>query len=107
MHPLTDALMDDPIIAAVKNEESLAAALESDLEFSKTDAYIERVARGELGYVKRGEIKFVEREDGAAQGSAAEPAASVEPTATTEPAAQPDDMKEPQQTDDPNPEGNN
>ena len=84
-----------------------AAALESDLEFSKTDAYIERVARGELGYVKRGEIKFVESEDGAAQGSAAEPAASVEPTATTEPAAQPDDMKEPQQTDDPNPEGNN
>lgn len=84
-----------------------AAALESDLEFSKTDAYIERVARGELGYVKRGEIKFVENEDGVAQGSAAEPAASVEPTATTEPAAQPDDMKEPQQTDDPNPEGNN
>ena len=84
-----------------------AAALESDLEFSKTDAYIERVARGELGYVKRGEIKFVESEDGAAQGSAAEPAASAEPTATTEPAAQPDDMKEPQQTDDPNPEGDN
>ena len=32
MHPLTDALMDDPIIAAVKNEESLAAALESERE---------------------------------------------------------------------------
>ena len=80
-----------------------AAALESDLEFSKTDAYIERVARGELGYVKRGEIKFVESEDGAEQDSAA----SAEPAATTEPAAQPDDTAEPQQTDDPNPEGNN
>ena len=32
MHPLTDALMDDPIIAAVKNEESLAAALECERE---------------------------------------------------------------------------
>ncbi len=38
-----------------------AAALESDLEFSKTDAYIERVARGELGYVKRGEIRRRQR----------------------------------------------
>lgn len=36
-----------------------AAALESDLEFGKTDAYIERLAREELGYVKAGEIKFV------------------------------------------------
>lgn len=36
-----------------------ASALESDLEFSKTDAYIERIAREELGYVLDGEIKFV------------------------------------------------
>ena len=40
-----------------------AAALESDLEFSKTDAYIERLAREELGYVKNGEIKFVNAEN--------------------------------------------
>jgi len=36
------------------------AALNSDLEFSMTDAFKERVARDELGYVKQGEIKFVE-----------------------------------------------
>ena len=42
-----------------------ASALESDLEFSKTDAYIERIAREELGYVKNGEIKFVEDESAA------------------------------------------
>lgn len=40
-----------------------AAALEADLEFSKTDAYIERLAREELGYVKDGEIKFVAAEN--------------------------------------------
>lgn len=39
-----------------------AAALEADIEFSKTDAYIERLAREELGYVKDGEIKFVAAE---------------------------------------------
>ncbi len=32
MHPLTETLMDDPIIAAVKNEDSLAAALQSERE---------------------------------------------------------------------------
>ena len=40
-----------------------AAALEADLEFSKTDAYIERLAREELGYVKDGEIKFIPAEE--------------------------------------------
>lgn len=40
-----------------------AAAMEADLEFSKTDAYIERLAREELGYVKEGEIKFVAAEE--------------------------------------------
>ena len=39
-----------------------AAAMEADIEFSKTDAYIERLAREELGYVKDGEIKFVAAE---------------------------------------------
>ena len=36
------------------------AALNADLEFSMTDAFKERVARDELGYVKNGEMKFVE-----------------------------------------------
>lgn len=33
--------------------------LELKIEFAKTDAYIERIARDQLGYVKEGEIKFV------------------------------------------------
>ena len=40
-----------------------AAAMEADLEFSRTDAYIERLAREELGYVKEGEIKFIAAEE--------------------------------------------
>lgn len=39
------------------------AALEGDLENASSDAYIERVAREELGFVKEGEIKFIEAED--------------------------------------------
>ncbi len=38
------------------------SALEGDLENASTDEYIERVAREELGFVKEGEIKFVEAE---------------------------------------------
>ena len=36
------------------------ATLESDLENASSAAYIERVAREELGFVKQGEIKFTE-----------------------------------------------
>ena len=54
----------DENIAALKSElkelQMQEAAMESDLAFSKTDAYIERLARQELGFVKEGEIKFVE-----------------------------------------------
>lgn len=36
-----------------------ASAMEADIEFSKTDAYIERLAREELEYIVDGEIMFV------------------------------------------------
>lgn len=49
--------------AQLEEMQLTAAALEADIEFSKTDAYIERLAREELGYVKAGEIKFVAAED--------------------------------------------
>lgn len=39
------------------------AALESDLENAEGDAYIERLAREELGFVKDGEIKFVQEDN--------------------------------------------
>lgn len=48
--------------ATLAEMQLTAAALEADIEFSKTDAYIERLAREELGYVKAGEIKFVSAE---------------------------------------------
>lgn len=49
---------------ALKEEELAqlqlkASAMEADIEFSKTDAYIERLARDELTYIKDGEILFV------------------------------------------------
>lgn len=36
--------------------------LQRKIEFAKTDSYIERIARDQLGYVKEGEIKFVEQD---------------------------------------------
>lgn len=38
-------------------------ALEGDLDNASSDEYIERVAREELGFVRDGEIKFVEEGD--------------------------------------------
>ncbi len=46
-----------------ENAQLQQAALEGDLENASSDAYIERVAREELGFVKEGEIKFIEAED--------------------------------------------
>lgn len=56
----------DELEAQLEDMRLTAAALEGDLAFSKTDAYIERLAREELGYVKHGEIKFI-AEEGDAQ----------------------------------------
>ncbi|MGN1250763.1 MAG: septum formation initiator family protein [Candidatus Spyradocola sp.] len=58
----------DEMNAQLEQMRLTAAALESDLEFSRTDAYIERLAREELGYVKQGEIKFVEGQQTAPDG---------------------------------------
>ena len=58
------------------------ATLEGDLENRSSDAYIERVAREELGFVKKGEIKFVEDESGAVT--------PVEPNDTAADAPEPD-----------------
>jgi cell division protein FtsB len=42
----------------VKKNESL----QQDIEFSKTESFIERMAREILGWVKHGEIKIAEKE---------------------------------------------
>ena len=62
----------DELNATLEDMRLTAAALESDLEFSKTDAYIERLAREELGYVKQGEIKFIAEEPDALEGQTAD-----------------------------------
>ena len=49
----------DKLNATLADMRLTAAALESDPESSRTAAYTERIAREELGYVKRAEIKFV------------------------------------------------
>lgn len=41
-----------------KNEELLR-----QIEYSKTDGYIEKIIREKLGWVKPGEIKFVQKKD--------------------------------------------
>ena len=58
----------DEMNAQLEQMRLTAAALESALEFSRTDAYIERLAREELGYVKQGEIKFVQGQQTAPDG---------------------------------------
>ncbi len=75
----------DELNKTLSDLQLTASALESDLEFSKTDAYIERIAREELGYVRNGEIKFVEGESAAGLD---EP----QPIAQQPDAQQPDDQ---------------
>lgn len=48
------------VLEGQKQEElEKNAELERKIAFAKTDAYVERVARDELGLVKEGEIRFV------------------------------------------------
>ena len=68
-----------------------AAAMQSDLDFAQTDAYIERMARKELGYVRQGEIKFIAAEDEAAEEALTSQEDETEPTAQSEETASPDE----------------
>lgn len=86
----------DELNATLDELKLTAAALQSDLAFSQTDAYIERVAREELGYVRQGEIKFIEAEDGQDQTSQ-EPEEEPQPEQTVEPEEEP----QPEQTVEP------
>lgn len=70
---------------------SPAAAMQSDLDFAQTDAYIERMARKELGYVRQGEIKFIAAEDEAAEEALTSQEDATEPTAQPEETASPDE----------------
>jgi len=50
-------------IAALEEEKNRAldenAALERKIAFTKTDEYVERVARDQLGLLKKNEVRFV------------------------------------------------
>ena len=54
------------------------------LSVAQTDAYIERMARKELGYVRQGEIKFIAAEDEAAEEALTSQEDATEPTAQPE-----------------------
>jgi cell division protein FtsB len=54
------------------------AALKSDLELSRSDEYIERIAR-EFGFIKEGEIKFVAADESPSPSESPEPSASPAP----------------------------
>ncbi|NLO81689.1 MAG: septum formation initiator family protein [Clostridiales bacterium] len=45
----------------IEQVEELNAELERQIEYTKSEEYIEKVARECFGWVKKGEIKFIEK----------------------------------------------
>ena len=74
----------DELNATLDELQLTAAAMQSDLDFAQTDAYIERMARKELGYVRQGE-------DEAAEEALTSQEDETEPTAQPEETASPDE----------------
>ncbi|MDL2206096.1 septum formation initiator family protein [Eubacteriales bacterium OttesenSCG-928-N13] len=73
---------DDQIAQLQQQRDDAAnenAELERKINFSKTDAYVERVAREEFGLIKPGEIRFV-----AGAETSTQPAATTPPTEVAE-----------------------
>lgn len=84
---------ENAVMQAELDAEALRlAALEGDLANASSDAYVERLAREELGFVKDGEIKFVKE---------AKDEASTDEAPTDEPQSTPETSDAPQ----PTPEG--
>ncbi len=58
-------------VAQLESDQEKAAAANAELErkisFAKTDEYVERVAREELGLLKPGEIRYVAGSEGSTQ----------------------------------------
>lgn len=81
----------DELNATLDELKLTAAAMQSDLDFAQTDAYIERMARKELGYVREGEIKFISAEDEAAENALTDADDETEP----------EESAPPQEADDP------
>ncbi len=49
------------LISQISQEEERGVLLNSELELNKSDAYIEKMAREKLGYLKSNEIMYVNR----------------------------------------------
>jgi len=47
----------------IEQVEELNADLERQIEYTKSKEYIEKVARESFGWVKEGEIKFIEKKN--------------------------------------------
>ena len=92
----------DELNATLDELQLTAAAMQSDLDFAQTDAYIERMARKELGYVRQGEIKFIAAEDEAAEEALTSQEDETEPTAqleeTPQASAAPEETASPDET---------
>ncbi len=52
-------LMIAHINAQISETVSLNDDLRRQIEYTKTDAYVEQAARDQLGYIKPGELRFV------------------------------------------------
>lgn len=47
----------------IQQVEEYNAELERQIEYTKSDEYIEKAARERFGWVKKGEIKFIEKQN--------------------------------------------
>ncbi|NLX71191.1 MAG: septum formation initiator family protein [Clostridiales bacterium] len=47
----------------IEQVEELNADLERQIEYTKSPEYVEKVARERFGWVKKGEIKFIEKKN--------------------------------------------
>jgi cell division protein FtsB len=77
------ALQDQYDQQAMVNSE-----LQNEAQFTNSDAYVEKAAREKLGWVKKGEIKFVEEnkvEDGDPAKTGDNPEASSQPENSSQP----------------------
>ena len=71
----------DELNATLDELQLTAAAMQSDLDFAQTDAYIERMGPQGVGVRAQGEIKFIAAEDEAAEEALTSQEDATEPTA--------------------------
>lgn len=52
---------EQKLLIQIQQEQKKSIELNNELELNQTDAYVEKVAREKLGYLKSTEIKYINR----------------------------------------------